>query len=334
MPEGKRIKKTLDRNLRDLDDHLHFLRESLSKLSNGDTSYVKPLTAELRLLVCKIGKEGLLWRVVDEIGTDDRVNVHLAGNLNRDHPLVVGLQFMFIPLLRSGLGDPRLIPGEHSLKSIIRESEALLVSGDTYTYGKLIRTVSAQMGSAHEDEGVAPFLVELSGTVISDQPALNIALISIADLVLEVGEKVLADANQKLGFCKKQRAEITVPSNPVKSYSDAHSTDFDAEKKLLPTEGTVFFMVDHPHSDWRNNGNKYGFGLFRQGQLSINAVKHDDQTMEVTAEGLRPDAISFREPIPESEQPGATIGLTWNANEVNFYLNGVRVKTTEFINKP
>ena len=86
MGRKNRIPKTLDRKLRDLDDHLYFLRESLLKLSNGDGAYLKTLAVELRVLVCKVsGTEGLLWRVIDEVTLHDAVHVHLLGNLDRNH---------------------------------------------------------------------------------------------------------------------------------------------------------------------------------------------------------------------------------------------------------
>ena len=68
MTRQDRPRKTLARKLRDLDDHLHFLKESLLKLATGDLAYLKPMAAELRVLVCKSsGTEGLLWRLAEEL---------------------------------------------------------------------------------------------------------------------------------------------------------------------------------------------------------------------------------------------------------------------------
>jgi len=331
MTRKNRIPKTLDRKLRDLDDHLYFLKESLVKLSNGDDAYLKSLAVELRVLVCKVsGTEGLLWRVIDELHLHDAVHVHLAGNLDRDHPLAKGLQFLFVPIFRTGQGDPRLSPAHYSLKGIIKECEALVVSGDGYTHENLIRAVAEQMGSAHEDEGVEPYLIELSGTVISDQAALNSVLMSEADLVLEVGERVLTETEQNIGFERKSRPKIAMPSQPVKSYSDTQTTDFEGGTRPLPSEGTVMFLVKHPHRDWKTNAHGYNFGLFKQGPLSIRTVKHPDKTMEVLVEGLAEDVLSTRKPIPASEQLGVMVGFTWNKGKVIFYLNGECVDTNEY----
>lgn len=331
MTRKNRIPKTLDRKLRDLDDHLYFLKESFVKLSNGDEAYIKSLAVELRVLVCKAsGTEGLLWRVIDDLQLHDAVHVHLVGDINRDHPLAKGLQFLFFPILRSGQGDPRLSPAHHSLQGIIKECEAIMVSGNTYTHENLIRAVAEQMGSAHEDEGVEPYLIELSGTVISDQSALNAVLMSEADLVLEVGERVLIETEKNNNFGRKPRPEIVMPSQPVKSYSDAQKADFEGGTNILPPEGTVMFQVYHPHIDWKTNAHEYNFGLFKQGPLSIQTTKHPDKTMEVLVEGLAEDVLSTKKPIPESEQPRVMVGLTWNKSEVIFYLDGVQVDINKY----
>ena len=326
MARKNRILKTLDRKLSDLEDHLYFLKESLFKIASGDDVYVKTLAVELRVLVCKAsGTEGLLWRLIDEIHLHDAVHVHLPGNLDRENPLAKGLQFLFVPVFKAGHGDPGLSPNHYSLKSIIKECEALVVSGKGYTHENLIRAVAEQMGSAHEDEGVEPHLIELSGTVISDQGALNSVLMTEADLVLEVGERVLYEAEIKSGFVRKLRPEIAMPNNPVKAYRDLYRSDFENDEKPISKEGTVMFLVNHPNADWMANAHTYNFGLFRQGALSVRTVKHPDKTMEIDVEGLEMGRLSTRKTIPESEQPGVMVGITWSESEVIFYLNGERV---------
>ncbi|TVT47099.1 MAG: hypothetical protein FHK82_18210 [Sedimenticola thiotaurini] len=326
MTNKSRIKKTLGRKFSDLDDHLYFLKDSLAKLIGGDPSYIKQVAAELRVLICKAGVEGLMWRVNEEIEASDIVSVHLPGDVNLEHPLAKDLKFFFVPLMRTGLGDPRLIPGEYSLKGIIKNSEAIMVSGDTYTHENLIRAISEQMGSAHEDEGVTPFLVELSNTIVSDQAALSATLISVADLVIEVGEGILSKATNDNGFLRKNRPEISIGTDPVKAYFESHS-DFENISEPLPEEGTVMFLVDHPHGDWRTNNHEYNFGLFRQGQLEVQARKNKDKNMEIHVKGFGQAILSIENPIPNFEQPGVMIGLTWNSSQLNFYLNGVRIET-------
>ncbi len=205
-----------------------------------------------------------------------------------------------------------------------------MVSGDGYTHENLIRAVAEQMGSAHEDEGVEPHLIELSETLISDQTALNTVLMSEADLILEVGERVLDEAKQNLDFKRKSRPEIAIPSQAAKSYADDHTTDFEGGASPLPSEGTVVFWVNHSHTDWKTNAYGYNFGLFKQGSLSIHTVKHSDKTMEVLVEGLAEDILSTRKPIPSSDQPRVMVAFTWNKGKVIFYLNGIRIDTNKY----
>ena len=327
MVSNKRVPKTFGRKLCDLDDHLYFLKESVSKLSSGDISYIKQVAGELRVLACKAGVEGLLWRIIDEIYTDDAVHVHLAGNLDSEHPLAKGLQFLFIPVNRAGRGDPRLPPTHYSLRKIIKKSEAVVVSGKGHTHENLIRAVAEQMGSAHEDEGVTPHLIELSETVLSDQNALSKMFLSVADLVLEIGERVLEESEKTSEFKRKPRPNIHVPADPVKSYDNSVTADFEGSPSPLSVEGTVMFLVDHPHADWITNIDTYDFGLNKNGPLSYQIVKHADRTMEVSVEGLTADILATRKSIPASNQPGVMVGFTWSKAEIVFYLNGVPVDT-------
>lgn len=334
MSRKGRIPKTLDRKLRDLDDHLYFLAESSAKLAAGDEGYLKPLAAELRVLVCKSsGTEGLLWRVAEELGTHDAVHVHLAGNLNRDHPLARQLEFLFVPVYRAGRGDPRLIPGYYSLKEIVKECEALVVLGTGYTHERLIRAVAEQMGSAHEDDGTEPHLIELSGTVIADSSPLHGILMSDADLVLEVGEKTLGAATQKVGFARKRRPPIAHLHLNAGSTPSPHGFDFESVPVSLPPEGTVMFLVSHPDSDWRTNLRGYNFGVLRHRSLAVATTKHPDGTMELQIAGLCDSVLCSRKSIPDTDQPAVMVGFTWGKGRMVIYLCGRPVDTIEYLPK-
>lgn len=331
MSRKNHPRKTLARKLRDLDDHLHFLNESLAKLVAGDEAYLKSLAAELRVLACKSsGTEGLLWRILDELKIPDAVHVHLAGNLDRNHPLARGLQFVFAPIVRAGYGDPRLAPGHYSLRGIIKECEALAISGAGYTHESLIRAVAEQMGSAHEDDGVAPHLIELSGTIVSNQPALIHVLMTNAELVLEVGERALSDAAGRGSFVRQDRPSVSVSSQRPSFAPRLQSAEFEGTPAVIPPEGTVMFLVNHPHADWRTNSNGYDFGLFSQGALEVRAAKHPDKTMEVCIKGLGTSVIGTRQTIPNTDQPGVMIGFTWSGRDVVFYLCGERVDSVKY----
>lgn len=197
-----RISKSLEQNLRDLDAHLFSLRKHLHKLRESP-SHLKDLSGQLRLLICTTGRsrtEGLLFRLVNKLGIDDKIFLHVPGKLKRDHPLVKGLQFMIVPIKRGGKGDPKLPPSNYSLKEIIYDTEALITGGEPLTHEYLIKAVSQQMGSAHEDEGIEPALAELKSIFIDGVEPFVPVLATDAELTLEIGERVLKFAEEQKDF--------------------------------------------------------------------------------------------------------------------------------------
>ena len=149
MGKRRRIEKTLHGKLSDLDDHLYLLRDNLHRIGQ-DKAHLKVLSAELRTLICySSGTEGLLWRLVEELHVSDAVHLQLAGGLDPNHPLAKNMHVAIIPIKRAGLGpdDPKLAPRHYSLKWVIKEHEAVFVSGRSITHEWLIKTVSQQIGA-------------------------------------------------------------------------------------------------------------------------------------------------------------------------------------------
>ncbi len=206
MSKTTRIPKSLEQNLYDLDAHLFSLREHLKKLGESP-SHLKDLSAQLRLLVCTCGRSrtaGLLFRLVNELKIDDKIFLHVPGRLKRDHPLAQGLEFLIVTIQRGGCGDPRLTPDYYSLKEIIHDTEALVVGGEPLTHEYLIKAVSQQMGTAHEDQGLEPALVQLKSIFIGGVEPFIPVLAKDAELILEIGERVLETAEAQLDFKRKR----------------------------------------------------------------------------------------------------------------------------------
>jgi len=198
--KGIRIPKTIEQKLSDLDAHLFLLRENWHGLKEN-ASYLKTVSAELRTLVCISGPtEGLLWRLLDELGVDDTIFLHVPGKLKRDHPLAKGLRFAVVPIHRGGKGDPQLPPRHHSLKYVIKKCEALIVSGNPLTHEYLIKAIAQQMGTAHEDDGLEPALVYLKSIFINGSEPFVPVLATDAELTLEIGERILEHAEKNIGF--------------------------------------------------------------------------------------------------------------------------------------
>ncbi len=196
----KRVPKTLEQKLLDLDAHLFLLREHLHKLRESPI-HLKVISAELRTLVCFSSRtEGLLWRLTEELGVDDRIFLHVPGKLKQDHPLARGLQFSIIPIQRGGKGDPHLTPYYHSLKEVVKDSEALVAAGKPLTHEYLIKAIAQQMGTAHEDEGLEPAIVNLKSIFVGGVEPFVPVLATDAELTLEIGERVLELGERRTVF--------------------------------------------------------------------------------------------------------------------------------------
>jgi len=202
MSRRNRIPKSLFHKLDDLDAHLFIVREHFRKL-NESTSHMKVLSAELRTLLCwSSGTEGLLWRLVDEVGIDDRIYLHVPGDLIEDHPLAQGLQFGIVPIQRGGKGDPQLPPDHYSFKSVIKERQALIAGGKPFKHEYLIKAIAQQMGSAHEDDGLEQMLIDLKSILINGLEPYILVMATNAELTLEVGERVLENAEKTRGYSR------------------------------------------------------------------------------------------------------------------------------------
>ena len=203
MSRLNRIPKSLDQKLHDLDDHLFIIREHLSS-TDQSTSHLKVLSAVLRTLVCLSSRtEGLLWRLVDELNVNDEIYLHVPGDLNQEHPLAQGLSFLIIPLKRGGKGDPKLPPKNYSLRELIKNRQALVAGGKPFTHEYLIKAIAQQMGVAHECDGLEQMLVDIKSIFINgEEPHIPI-LKTNAELTLEIGERVLNEAERKQNFKRK-----------------------------------------------------------------------------------------------------------------------------------
>ena len=322
MAKSERVPRSLITRLQDLDDHLYLLEDALIRLKAGESAHLKSLAAELRVLVCySSGTEGLLWRISVELGVHDAIHVHHVGNIDYERSSAKGLEFLYFPIFKAGEGDPRLPIGDYSLRSIIKEHEALIVTGKGYTHEQIIKAFSQQMGSAHEDDGIEPYLAELSEVLILNQKPLMRVLLSDACFVIEVGKRVMEQAEKTHDYTPKSRQKINIEKQTLPKYIPKQVIP-DNTHATISDEGTVVFQIDHPHPDWCTNSNKYVFGELRKGQLSISPTKHTDCTVELAISGLGKKKIVSKRPIPESEFPGIAIAITWQGNEVNIYLNG------------
>jgi len=190
-----RIEKSELRKLAELEDHLYLLRGQYHDLSR-DPAHLSLLAAELRALVCfSSGTEGLLWRLAQAIGVSDVVTVRAVGGINPRHPLSRNLRLFVPTLLRP---DPRLPAGfqcqDIEMRILVKECLGAYSLGKTFTHEQLIKKIAEQVGSAHIDDGVEPALAAMEEFLVSGQPTYFPTLAFLAQLTLEVGERVIAAA--------------------------------------------------------------------------------------------------------------------------------------------
>jgi hypothetical protein len=241
-----------------------------------DQAHLKGIAAELRVLVCySKGIEGLLWRIVQRLNISDAVKLHLAGNVNTDHPLAAKLDLAFVPIQRAGFGPPELPPNYYSLKKVIKSCEAIFVAGKGLTHQYLIKAVAQQMGSAHELDSIEVPLARMKQIFINGvQPYVSVLALD-SELVLQIGERALETAEKQLDYKRKIRESESGNFSIVlrfgyfrfhdnkaiivamQSFISEVEFTFSLSKTFI--ECSIYksgkeitsLVLDHPSSDWR-----------------------------------------------------------------------------------
>lgn len=90
----------------------------------------------------------------------------------------------------------------------------------------------------------------------------------------------------------------------------------------LKNEGSMVFWLNHEHKDWATNSSGYNFGAIEQQEISAEAKKLPDKTIEIKIVGPFDKSFVFQRPIPPCDKRGLQVAITWNNNKVELYLNG------------
>jgi hypothetical protein len=90
----------------------------------------------------------------------------------------------------------------------------------------------------------------------------------------------------------------------------------------LKNEGSIVFWLNHEHKDWPTNSSGYNFGTIAQKDISAEAKKHPDKTIEIKIIGPLDKTFVFRRSIPPCDQRGLQVVITWKHDNVQLYLNG------------
>jgi hypothetical protein len=102
----------------------------------------------------------------------------------------------------------------------------------------------------------------------------------------------------------------------------------------VTAEGTIRFWLHDRHPDWTTDERDYNFGTKHPQGLVVTALKHSDKTVEILLVGLDGRPFSLRERIPQCEERGLHVGITWTKSEVVLRLNGKARQTLPRADSP
>jgi hypothetical protein len=323
------VPKTTEHKLAELEDHLFLLVGALDGLNAGEGAHLRHLAAELRTLIClSSGTEGLLWRLLDELGVTDHVTLHRVGKVNVDHPLARGLRYLFLPLALPGCGDPRLPVETYSLHALIKKSEAIFIAGAGVTHEQLIKWLSQQMGSAHEGDAISPILAELNAILIANiQPFFYIMQFD-AGLTIDVAERVLQRAVTDRNYLRRKPSFTQLGTARHRAASGVTSPlSSPIIAPISDDEGTFFFLLRPNENEWKEPGVICKFPTQKIGPVTFEATKTSDGFFELRSTGLFVPDFTFRGPIPNVDDKGLMVAIEWDRPKIRVYLNGALVQT-------
>ena len=87
-------------------------------------------------------------------------------------------------------------------------------------------------------------------------------------------------------------------------------------------EGTFYFTLKTPDSDWATNNKEYDFGSIGGGGIGIVARKLPDYQLELTIDGPLNKQFVALAPIPQINDKGLRVHITWKKRHLNVYFNG------------
>lgn len=328
MAEQRRLPKSDTDNLRELEDHLHFLAEALRHIAAGDAAYARQATAELRVLVCKSSRnsEGLLWRLLEQHGVSDEVHVSVVGRVDTSNPLMEGISFLHSPV-RSPDTAPAAFPAQnYSLRMLVKEYEAVYVANGPVTHENLIRGIAEQMGSAHADAGISHDLAQLVSVLTGGTQVFVKIIHSDGLLTLEVGERLLVHVVREIGYERQRAAHapmVTLPG-PLALGAPVQAPTIES---LDTEEGAMALVVGVPNpTAWVNPDSEIVFPVHVAGSVRVEVGKLRGNQLSVRVVGLFMPGASCIVPLPPLLDHGLAVVVTWKRPTVDIWANGQRLK--------
>lgn len=95
----------------------------------------------------------------------------------------------------------------------------------------------------------------------------------------------------------------------------------------LQKEGSVTFWCEsEEYPSWPTDGNTHRFPPVQYlDQIAVQAIKHEDNTLEIGIEGPFAEVFTTRKELSECGPKGAYVAITWKDDVVKFYINASEV---------
>ena len=185
---NKKIPKSGDRLIRDLESHLKFLREAVCTIASEPDRY-KLVASSLRVLVCDFrSNKPLLLDLMDELS----LNYEISPLPDLPFPLPMVDELKQESKVDFSLMSPEEIWAYHRsqaksypLREFVTRGLAVFVSGHAYSYSDLIRTLAEQSGLSHEDRTIDKNIIELESFIIGGFCGHVVPLCDLANHVIK-----------------------------------------------------------------------------------------------------------------------------------------------------
>jgi hypothetical protein len=322
---AKYVEKTRVQLISALEDHLYLLSRTLKDLGEGDGGQMRQLSTQLRGLIgASSGVTGLLWRLCDELGVDDTVEIRALGGIESNAPITKGLRYAFLATSSDGSTPLDIPPVPTSLRRHIQEAEAFFVDGESISHEYLIGRLANETGTAHELDRVSKSMAKLNSLLIGDIQAYFHVINYDAVLTLEVGERIIQKAVGQ-GYVRRRPISSYAPNSKI----EFTEFEFKPDVPVLPlngAQGSIVLGLEVPKlPNSKRLEAEILFPVFTQGTVQVDARITRRRKLQVLTTGLPLPYFGFDASLPEKPSGKLMIGISWSNDFVKAYVNGVQV---------
>ncbi len=342
MSRKRRIQKSQQQRLQDLETHLYFLWEARQLFPTQHDRF-KQIASGLRILACDHrASRRLLLSLMAECGFQRVVNPPGPPFDKRPIPII---GWRNDPQLKKLAADVEVAAGDSEKLDQLLEMQAALrrpmpideyvdtalavmVEQQDFSYGQLVRAIAQQLGGSHEDQAVDDTLVVMEQSVIGKLEGHLVPLIHFTDLVLEIGMEFLTYMSESHGYEPRRflrvKGKVCPPS--VDSWDVPEVPNARAAKPAagsdVQAQGTLSIWLTHAHADWVTNSDGYNFGQVSMAGVSLHAVKEPAGFLRLRFEKRSGVAATIEHVLQYSGVAAVHVAATWKGSHVRFYVDG------------